>query len=206
MTVALLTMARSKVEARHAIINAAEQSYKDVHMYLIYQTETEAIVNAPIPLTIDCVNTEQMANGGFWRTKFRRFFEIADEPITAIWDSDDRYEYRYLEKAVAAIGEHDGSWNHTEISVCNDGFYVESLASAYGTIVAKTDVLRAQFSRLDLISETDPIFRRDLEASLDMAENDAMRYYFYQSHMYSIPTRHSASRVIVEFGGNDEDT
>lgn len=195
--VALLSMVQSKLEVRHAMINAIEQTYRPLVQYLIYQNEWETPIQPyeSIEIKAGCVQVDEMIRGDFWHKKMRWFLDNVTEKITCIFDADDRYESRYIERCTDALGLLDGVWNFDQMFACNDGLKMGKVQSGYGTLCIKTEVLRVVYD--DIANKTDCDLRKAL-ASRRIGLHSGLRYYFLHNRQHSLPHPITQREMIKE--------
>jgi hypothetical protein len=201
----------------HAVINALDQSYEPRILHLMHQR--------PFPNPLEHDSTiqiiEHRVEGAWpavWYFKLKEFVETAESPLFALMDEDDRWEHRYLEKALAPViaGRAPLAWNFNNVIVKNrldkrgrriplvrSGQY----RSAIGTLVGTVDALwemTEKLARHHPIGLTEkgggPIDARlkNIIEKSDTALHSGMRYYFY--HMNTNTKGDRAAAESVDYG------
>ena len=112
----------------HSIVNAREQSYpnKLKTIYLMHQKPFPKPMTdlSAIPFPVKEINVR----GKWpllWFKKIKEFCDQCTEPITILWDEDDRFEYHYTELVVNALTNNQATvtWNWENNFVTNFGIF-----------------------------------------------------------------------------------
>ena len=186
--IAYLTMTHKPMLARNAVINAIQQSYQNDGncVYLIHQ-EKQAY---PID-TEGAIKVVESVVEGKWASLFMqkigRFLDLVKEPVTVIWDEDDRFEYGYVLKALIRLANHEAAYNYWNIFVDAKGFHYRKHRECWGTMVVKTDVLREahhaasrMYPKLVKIGgePLDSVMRKIIMSQYDIIPHNGVRYFF----------------------------